>query len=349
MEVAENMDGLAWARVSRKVRPAEIAEAYDELSGAHESTDGQLAADADCDADAFPYLTAPGILRKVPYPLASISAAMEALADGPRATAFTKGLSSFMCAQNSLDEDVALDSWPEPTKSHWRARQHIVESLRQGVKALHSSSTEPDFMSNCMHAQELAFKGRNAAAFGVAGVVSDVELDQHTAAAETDPEAGIEVPVAWVEPTPGTFRPSEYMDAYLRSIPPCKQPTAEQLQFLALFAKRLDNAMQEEDQCIPWQSRSQHCMLLLGQGGCGKTYLVQSFIARLVKYAYRTPDAVRMIALSNAQAANLSTAEFPAYTMHRACRMVVQKLKNSLMDPKEKLQNSSNSGNPPAL
>ncbi len=50
---------------------------------------------------------------------------------------------------------------------------------------------------------------------------------------------------------------------------------------------------------------------------------------------FGTPEALRLIAFSNAQAANLSSEEFPAYTMHRACKLQVQKLSNGLMIPNE--------------
>ena len=83
--------------------------------------------------------------------------------------------------------------------------------------------------------------------------------------------------------------------------------------------------------------RVQLVVLLLGQGGCGKTWLVQHFIARIVAYAFGTDEAIRMIAFSNPQATNLSSDRFPAYTVHRACGMRVQNLVNSTMSPGNKL------------
>ena len=337
LEVTENMDGLAWARVTRKLRPAEIAASYEELDKAQEVNDGHAAAES-CDIDVLPFLNAPGLLRKVPYPLTSVSAAMDAIADGPRATAFDKGLTSFLEAQGVLDQDVALDCWPEPTKRHWHARQEAVAALRSEMYQLHCASADPEFVGRCIRSQEQAFKERHAAAFAFPENESESDGDEDAPAGETCRSAAVDPHATWVEPDPGELLPSEYLSALLRSVPKRMLPTTEQLQFLALFGKRLDDAVREEHEGMPWHQRSQHCMLLLGQGGCGKTFLVQHYIARVVKYAFRTPDALRLIAFSNAQAANLSSAEFPAYTMHRACRMPVQKLKNSLMDPKDKLQ-----------
>ena len=44
--------------------------------------------------------------------------------------------------------------------------------------------------------------------------------------------------------------------------------------------------------------------LLLGQGGGGKTFIVQQFVARVVAYAFGTNEAIRMLAFSNPQVTN---------------------------------------------
>ena len=77
--------------------------------------------------------------------------------------------------------------------------------------------------------------------------------------------------------------------------------------------------------------------MLLGQGGCGKTFIVQQFVARAVAYTFGAEEAIRMIAFSNPQATNLSSDRFPAYTVHRASQMRVQNLINSEMNPGAKL------------
>ena len=77
--------------------------------------------------------------------------------------------------------------------------------------------------------------------------------------------------------------------------------------------------------------------MLLGQGGCGKTFIVQQYIARVVAYTFGVDEAIRMIAFSNPQATNLSSDRFPAYTVHRASQMRVQNLINSEMHPGSKL------------
>ena len=99
----------------------------------------------------------------------------------------------------------------------------------------------------------------------------------------------------------------------------------------------LDIVKLEEYQGISWAHRSQFVFLLLGQGGCGKTFIVQQFVARVVAYAFGTNEAIRMLAFSNPQATNLSSDRFPAVTVHRACGMAVQKMSNSLLNPGDKL------------
>ena len=36
-------------------------------------------------------------------------------------------------------------------------------------------------------------------------------------------------------------------------------------------------------------------------GGCGKTFIVQQYVARVVSYAFGSDNAIRMIAFSNPQ------------------------------------------------
>ena len=65
---------------------------------------------------------------------------------------------------------------------------------------------------------------------------------------------------------------------------------------------------------------------------------MQQCIARAVGYAFGDDAAIRMVAFSNPQATNLSSDRFPAYTVHRASQMAVQKLNNAAMNPGEKLR-----------
>ena len=134
------------------------------------------------------------------------------------------------------------------------------------------------------------------------------------------------------------MQPSAYITKLLAAVKKNKYPTREQLQVLAVFVDFLDQVYAEEREGLPWKQRLQIVILLLGQGGCGKTWLVQEYIARVVAYAFGTDDAIRMVAFSNPQATNLSSDRFPALTVHRASQMRVQKLVNSTMHPGDKLR-----------
>ncbi len=80
---------------------------------------------------------------------------------------------------------------------------------------------------------------------------------------------------AWVQPVAHAVLPFEYFRQLLRHTPPTLQPTNEQLEFLALFVHHLDIIYLEERNGTKWEERSQFVFLLVGQGGCGKTFVVQ--------------------------------------------------------------------------
>ena len=81
-------------------------------------------------------------------------------------------------------------------------------------------------------------------------------------------------------------------------------------------------------------------MLLLGQGGSGKTFVVQQLVFQVVDYLWPEASAdepsLTVVASSNAQAKNISTAAVKARTIHNASGMRVQKLVNERMRPGNK-------------
>ena len=103
-------------------------------------------------------------------------------------------------------------------------------------------------------------------------------------------------PQGWIEPASNSTTPSGYLTKLLSEVSDGHYPTRKQLQVLAVFVEHLDIVKQQEDEGVPWNLRVQLVILLLGQGGCGKTWLVQQFIAKVVAYAFCTDEAIRMIA-----------------------------------------------------
>ena len=53
--------------------------------------------------------------------------------------------------------------------------------------------------------------------------------------------------------------------------PKPKQLSADQTSFLALFAEACNSAWQEEGDEVPLERRQMHHLLLIGEGGSGKT------------------------------------------------------------------------------
>ena len=78
-------------------------------------------------------------------------------------------------------------------------------------------------------------------------------------------------------------------------------------------AQTCSNQVWEEEQDnVPWPERKVHHVVLLGQGGSGKTHVVQHIVAKVVDFIW-PPEHVEdskllIVAFSNAQAKNISFA-----------------------------------------
>ena len=107
---------------------------------------------------------------------------------------------------------------------------------------------------------------------------------------------------------------------------------------MARFAQCCDAAWEDESK-LPSERRVHH-LLLLGQGGSGKTHVVQKLVFKAVQFIWpKISDAeqtLMVVASSNAQAKNISTPDTRARTIHNASGMRVQKLTNELMRPGKK-------------
>ena len=81
-------------------------------------------------------------------------------------------------------------------------------------------------------------------------------------------------------------------------------------------------------------------MLLLGAGGARKTHVVQNLVFKAVEYTWpqetAKPPSMPVVASSNAQAKNISTAQWKAQTLHGAAGMRVQEMINPKMRPGDK-------------
>ena len=112
--------------------------------------------------------------------------------------------------------------------------------------------------------------------------------------------------------------PSAYISHLIDALPPGETLTHDQALFMAQFATACDETWQEEIERRPPSERRVRHILLLGQGGSGKTHVIQKLVFKAVQYIWPSPNdsepTLMVVASSNAQAKNISTAR----TIHNA-------------------------------
>ena len=114
--------------------------------------------------------------------------------------------------------------------------------------------------------------------------------------------------------------PSAYIASLVASLPDGAKLTREQTLFMARFARSCDEAWADQEK--PPRERRVHHILLLGQGGSGKTHVVQNIVFETVQYLWSETSpqepTLMVVAMSNAQAKNISTDAVKARTTPRA-------------------------------
>ena len=97
---------------------------------------------------------------------------------------------------------------------------------------------------------------------------------------------------------------------------------------------------QEECDGIPMEDRKEYAFLLMGQGGSGKTAIVQEIVLPAVDFIFppeQPNESSSIIVCSSwAQAQNISTDTFKAVSCHNATCMRVQSYRNKDMLPETK-------------
>ena len=134
-------------------------------------------------------------------------------------------------------------------------------------------------------------------------------------------------------------KPSAFIRALMEALPSDQKLTREQTLFMAKFAMACDQAY-EDLQRAPHDRRPPTHILLLGQGGSGKTHVVQKLVFVAVEFIWparsSSEPTLMVVAASNAQAKNISTAEHKARTLHNASCMRVQSYALKDMKPGNK-------------
>ncbi len=319
VQVVHNMDAIAWARVNRKTRMAELVQ---HLAVLHTETSEESSREPTYAENASSIMSIPGLLRKVAFPFYDLKTAFSYVEElGPRSTDFAQTLHEFFTAQELTLAGEPVQPTTVKARSFWGARAKSLTDVQAACAALRRACENSDFVGECVLQQSRIIQETQKERH----LVDDEDAAIHTdwGVASTSLESVL--PEGWIEPAPNSTTPSGYLTKLLSAVSDGHYPTRKQLHVLAVFVEHLDIVKNDEDNCVPWNLRVQLVVLLLGQGGCGKTWLVQQLIARVVVYAFGTDEAIRMIAFSNPQATNLSSDRFPAYTVHRASCMAVQK------------------------
>ena len=121
-----------------------------------------------------------------------------------------------------------------------------------------------------------------------------------------------------------------------------KRLTTDQVLFLAQFSHSCNAIWDDEQNDVPMSRRQRFNLLLMGQGGSGKTALVQEIVLPVLDFLFpvdassNPPQTSLIVCASWAQAENISTAKHKAVSCHNAAMLCVQSLRNKHMAPGEK-------------
>ena len=114
--------------------------------------------------------------------------------------------------------------------------------------------------------------------------------------------------------------------------PKRKSLSRDQVCFLALFADACDAAWKEERDDIPIERKKTKHILLIGQGGSGKTAIVQEIVLPVIDFIFPPelpdPTSSLMVCASWAQAENISTEVLRGVSCHNAAGMRPGSIRN---------------------
>ena len=127
-------------------------------------------------------------------------------------------------------------------------------------------------------------------------------------------------------------KPSHLVKALVRALQSKSKLNEDQSIFIDRFAEVLDT-MYEQERTLKPERRHVYHMLLLGQGGSGKTHIVQNIVFPVVEFIWPAGEqsTLMVVAAKNVQAKNISTDTVRAKTLHAASLLGVQSLTNSNM------------------
>jgi len=116
-----------------------------------------------------------------------------------------------------------------------------------------------------------------------------------------------------------------------------KKLTRDQVIFLIGFANACNNVWEDECNETPMESRREYAFLLMGQGGSGKTAIVQEIVLPSIDFVFppeqQHGSSSIVVCASWAQAQTMSTTAHKAVSCHNATFMRVQSQRNTDMLP----------------
>ncbi len=231
-----------------------------------------------------------------------------------------------------LRDILAEAQLPRQVPTWASSKRASLTKKRATLEALPTASSDLDFDNRIIQQYE-QFQSRNAPG----------SRPMPPAAAVPPPSSGqVQDAVArWVDQE----TPITYLKALIVHVERAVLPgedrtkvtlTREQVLACATFANMVKKAWEEDRAQIPSDKRTCHQMILLGQGGTGKTMIVTDIFIPLVNWAFPPideDDRWLVLAYSHAQADAISTNHIRARTLHGACSMRVQSLANMHMAP----------------
>ena len=259
-----------------------------------------------------------------------------------RYTRFTKELRDMPFMQDgrlptsSDSAELAKNQQSVRTNYHVKFGGDLNPHGAQGLPLL----LQPDFTAFIQQQQK----------FFECNASTEVEDDEMPPETSTTAQVSIE-PKAYFVPDGEWQLPSDYIvhmatefEAGRTTLPgkkkKKKQLTRDQVLFLVGFADALNTVWQQERDNIPMDNRKEYSFLLMGQGGSGKTAIVQEILLPSIDFIFppehNNGSSSIIVCSSWAQAENISTDVFKAMTCHTATYMRPQSYRNKLMQPEGK-------------
>ena len=261
-----------------------------------------------------------------------------------RSTRFTKELRSMSFLEDGWLPEIGDATELQEGQAELR---DVVDMYESGVARCEGrglASLDASFLKSVVEAQRVAFDPKAASLQQPADIDSEIPP-----APEVPPQAPSPAEAHFV-PGDRWRRPSDYI-AHMclefeegNTTAPGKKKKKKKLSrdqalFLTGFADACNQVWEDERDSVPMEKRRCFSFLLMGQGGSGKTAIVQEIVLPAIDFLFPpetlgTSSAI-IVCSSWAQAQNISTLTHKAVSCHNATSMRVQSYRNSAMSPGE--------------